>query len=50
MKKSSKTKGIKVVGPATRGDALEAEKKGFRKGKSAYSIKTNRKSFGKKSE
>lgn len=41
------TKGIKVVGPATRGDALE--KSGpFKKSKAAYKIKTNKKSFGKK--
>jgi hypothetical protein len=42
-----KTKGIKVVGPATRGDALEKQTSGFKKGKKAYSIKTNKKSFGK---
>lgn len=49
MKKSMKTKGIKVVGPATRGDALEAESKGFKKGKKAYAIKTNKKMSSKKS-
>lgn len=44
---TSSTKGIKVVGPPTRGDALKAQSKGFKKGKSAYDIKTNKKSFGK---
>jgi len=39
-----KTKSIKVMGPATRGDALEAGKKGFAKGKKAYKTK-----FGKHS-
>jgi hypothetical protein len=44
----AKTGGIKVVGPATRGDALDKEKKGFKSGKGAYAVKVDKKSFGKK--
>ena len=43
----SKMKGIEVLGPAKRGDALEKEKKGFKKGKAAYHVKVNKKPMHK---
>lgn len=43
-----KSGGIKVVGPAKRGDALKEQTGGFKKGKEAYSTKFGGKNAGMK--